>query len=1074
MKYVTRVTRGDNIRREDDIRSLEMSIRTENCLFRANIHTVGAFLDFPEDKFPTIRGLGKRSLKEIMRTRSELNGHIGSNLLFVDKLTREDHIDVLGMSIRTNNCLIKAKINTVGAFLDFPKEQFLTIRNIGTLCFKEIMRTRAELNEHTGSSFQLVDKKDISAQEKQADNKERDDQVKYVTREDDIHILEMSIRTTNCLLRANIDTVGAFLDFPEDRFLTIRNIGALCFKEIVRTRAELNSHIGSGFQLVPQKDNSAQEKHVDDKEWVSSVSASLMLLYDLPISEMKLSVRTTNCLNRRGWTHASMLVGKSIEELLAVKNIGRKAAEEIITAVLKLSLSFSAQAKNKGAYGSNELVALEKKMASCWDDISRKQLLQLKQLRNNTSDNREALLERLCGENEIRNIQKKAICKYLETHDDQASTAEVINYMGKRYVGSTFTVALIDELLDEGKIDRDGSTVMRRYQSIIDYASNLKDDRQKEVLLARLNGKTLKEAASIYGVTRERARQIQEKTLNGRPRLREDKYVYIFSNYLFSLEDFCLAFGESNEVYHYLEITIGRKQKDMHPIENALSDEAIPISMRRQIEHAVYEQYVKVDGGRLLIHKRRPEIVKYVVSRYCREQTNYEDFISYYEIFLKDHDLGEKENLILGRRSYENHLSSCDYVLWSHGKRLRYYLIADQDYSDLIEIVTSKEYQNKELSTRLFFTNYPDLMQELDIRDEYELHNLLRKIFPKKDKRIHFGKNPTLTIGQNNRDEQVRDLLLQYAPISAVDLAAKMEELYGFDPATSIGSYFNNFRDYYHNGIFSINAKPLPSDRFSVLKTVFSEDYYSIEEIQKQYLHRFPAAEKTEINPYTLNTLGFHVYSGYVISRRFPSAKDYFKKLLTENDITNLYDLGQELRCIVYFSTTLQRLKHQRELIEFMPNQLVHIRRLEAGGVTKDSLENYCSSVLAWVGENTIFTVHSLRRSGFSHELDDLGFHDWFYSSLLCEDERFSSRRIAGVRILYSGQQAIKLENLLLNLLLDREKIEIYELMDLLEDEYGIVLEKDKLTWLIKESTLYYDSIMETVYLDYDTYFEEI
>ena len=81
---------------------------------------------------------------------------------------------------------------------------------------------------------------------------------------------------------------------------------------------------------------------------------------------------------------------------------------------------------------------------------------------------------------------------------------------------------------------------------------------------------------------------------------------------------------------------------------------------------------------------------------------------------------------------------------------------------------------------------------------------------------------------------------------------------------------------------------------------------------------------------------------------------------------------------------------------------------------------------------------------------------------------------MGGTRLLYSGQRAIVLEDLLTELLLDREKIEIYDLKDLLEQEYGIVLDKDKLTGLIKESSLYYDSIMETVYLDYDTYFEEI
>ena len=174
------------------------------------------------------------------------------------------------------------------------------------------------------------------------------------------------------------------------------------------------------------------------------------------------------------------------------------------------------------------------------------------------------------------------------------------------------------------------------------------------------------------------------------------------------------------------------------------------------------------------------------------------------------------------------------------------------------------------------------------------------------------------------------------------------------------------------------------------------------------------------------------------------------------------------------FTSTLDHLRQRRELVEFEPHQLIHIRRLEAGGVTREKLEDYCSGVLSWLGENRVFTIRSLRKSGFAHELDDLGFDDWFYSSLLCEDPRFSSRRIGGTRLLCSGQRAITLEDLLADILLECEKIEIFDLIDLLEEDYGILLEKDKLTWLIKESSLYYDSIMETVYLDYDTYFEEI
>ena len=38
----------------------------------------------------------------------------------------------------------------------------------------------------------------------------------------------------------------------------------------------------------------------------------------------------------------------------------------------------------------------------------------------------------------------------------------------------------------------------------------------------------------------------------------------------------------------------------------------------------------------------------------------------------------------------------------------------------------------------------------------------------------------------------------------------------------------------------------------------------------------------------------------------------------------------------------------------------------------------------------------------------------------------------------------------------------------------GIVLDKDKLVSIIRGTEMYYDVIMEAVYIDYDAYFEEV
>ncbi len=44
----------------------------------------------------------------------------------------------------------------------------------------------------------------------------------YLTREDSVERLPLSTRTSNCLRRAGIHTVGQLLDYPEDGWKDIR------------------------------------------------------------------------------------------------------------------------------------------------------------------------------------------------------------------------------------------------------------------------------------------------------------------------------------------------------------------------------------------------------------------------------------------------------------------------------------------------------------------------------------------------------------------------------------------------------------------------------------------------------------------------------------------------------------------------------------------------------------------------------------------------------------------------------------------------------------------------------------
>ena len=77
--------------------------------------------------------------------------------------------------------------------------------------------------------------------------------------------------------------------------------------------------------------------------------------------------------------------------------------------------------------------------------------------------------------------------------------------------------------------------------------------------------------------------------------------------------------------------------------------------------------------------------------------------------------------------------------LWKQNRCLRYYDIDGSDFTELLETLNLGQYENIELSTRKFLIDYPELMKRYDLRDEYEIHNLLKRFMQKKKIRRWFS-----------------------------------------------------------------------------------------------------------------------------------------------------------------------------------------------------------------------------------------------------------------------------------------------------------------------------------------------
>ena len=78
-----------------------------------------------------------------------------------------------------------------------------------------------------------------------------------------------------------------------------------------------------------QHDTIFEDKSADDKS----------KLLETPIEELDLSVRSYNCLKRAGINSVAELVERNEEEMMKVRNLGRKSLEEVQQKLAGLGLS---------------------------------------------------------------------------------------------------------------------------------------------------------------------------------------------------------------------------------------------------------------------------------------------------------------------------------------------------------------------------------------------------------------------------------------------------------------------------------------------------------------------------------------------------------------------------------------------------------------------------------------------------------------------------------------------------------------------------------------------------------------
>ncbi|MGN0584378.1 MAG: DNA-directed RNA polymerase subunit alpha C-terminal domain-containing protein [Ruminococcus sp.] len=898
----------------------------------------------------------------------------------------------------------------------------------------------------------------------------------------EIEVLLLSPRSYNALRRNGIERIVQLANIKMSILKSLKNLGKSSIEEIV---SKLNQFLKGEIEKECAPNNLANQENCGMSESAEKVE---VVIEDDLVENYRLSVRAKNCLMRNGILHISQLLELSSDDLMSFTNLGKKTLNEILAIQAELrDKVLMMNAPDESSFPPEILGFLDEFMEEIHVfNMSNKHIrsLLLSELDETCSD------VKTCFDNWWREIHvQEALGNYIincvkEKYMFGISAAEIM----KRLPSSVDLEMLFDILYD---LTENNLIVLRDNDemyypvtvSVMEVFEGKSIERIADVLDKRMRQYTFEEIAEDYGLTRERVRQLQLKAiriLNHECKIKglmltEERYRTLFETYQLTKEEFIALTGEDERAYGYLNLV--SKCGDTLP-EMIVYDENIPRWMRsnwiRYVRYSASARYIYLpEENHRRIKKTRTDIENYILSKYCQDEVVYEKFIELYNEFVRCHQL---ENLLLTEeemRTRENALSKSLFVLWKHGRRLRYYNIPSKDYIELLQALDLMQYHNTEISTLKLLRDNPELMKQYDIRDEYELHNLLKKIGAESENpSLRFERTPGIKFGEFDREQMIKERLFELAPIKTEDLAAAISEECGFN-TVHITSWFKCIHEYQQDGVYTVDFVPMSDEHMALLKSHLTKDMYFFSEVKEIYQELVPNADTSLISSFNLKRMGFVVNANYII-QHYDSAAKMFEHLLTQADVQDISPLSKKYGYIMSYASKLAELKDDYEIIEFSPYQYINIRKLKKMGIEKENLREYCNAVDMFVDPDTYFTVEYLQKQGFSSQLDALGFEAWFYSSLLREDARFSYIKLGGTVLFYKGRKLITEQTLLHYLLQQYSSIELDELIDDVYDAYHITLDKDNVKWNIKDTEMYYDDIMCKIYRNYDVYLEEL
>lgn len=591
----------------------------------------------------------------------------------------------------------------------------------------------------------------------------------------------------------------------------------------------------------------------------------------------------------------------------------------------------------------------------------------------------------------------------------------------------------------------------------------LPDERTNAIILMKLGGASLQETGDYFGVTRERVRQIINKQIRDLPELFEDCFAQPYETFHLSKSEFLRLFPEiTNESYEYIAIRYKRGKR-------ILSREIIAEYTgywKERLEMFLHNEWERKDKKTV----SRTEMVYRVLARNSDDPLTMEEFEQEYYRYIRRREYPESR-LQLNLRTTINYLRNAHGVVFNRDNKVRYCEVDPQKLWDNIDF---NAYKNLIISAELLFRDYADLMDELDIRDGYELFYVLKSSLSlwKGPFDISFRRVPTIIVGNGSEEEQAHKLLREISPVEHNEYFLAYEERFGVRHESVMGNpvVTRAITPYYVNGEYIVTAPAIAvEDIPTYLQALDKKTIWFMDELEELFDTICIHSSREAFNMSALRRIGYILKTGYAIKESYGNMTAYMDTEIFSNDVVDLSAIDRRLSSLSSFISALDKKRNSLEFIETAPKILVSIRKIkEIYGLDQEDIRQIQKILIPYY-KTPYFNAHSLWDEVNNLPLiRQLQGNEWMLSCIMRQQEGVFTQHFAGNMVLSLDSNNLSLSKISLWLSSVYGKMSLNAFVAKFNDYFGCKIEKYKFAEKLKSANVWNNIVTDSMdeYMD--------